>query len=315
MAGFGVTDMGHIAQEYEPDVLEGQMFLPVAGNTTPPPEWAGTLTVMMRNLPNKYSQRMLLAEINHTGFLGTFDFVYLPIDPETNANRGYAFLNFVSSGIAWMFKSSYDGRKMNRFNSSKVVSVMPATLQGFEANYAHYANARVNRGNIAARPLFLRLPKQSVANEPAVLSGARRSSRHRGRQNDKDEPEEQPNMTPNYHVGEDQSQFDVQCHEQQQYQSLGWPTSTHGGTEAYYSLPVETPMRTSWPPAQGASLFDMEARDSGRSEQKRGLVPKFCPHCGGHIQAKFQFCPTCGATLDFSSLGWTEEPQGQSFST
>merc|ERR1719323_1096639 len=123
-----------------------------------PPEWADTMTVMMRNLPNKYTQRMLLTEINHTGFLGTFDFLYLPIDPETTANRGYSFLNFIDPGFAWMFKMSYEGRKMNRFNSNKAVSVVPATLQGFEANYAHYASARVNRGDPAARPLFLKEP-------------------------------------------------------------------------------------------------------------------------------------------------------------
>merc|ERR1719293_406942 len=88
---------------------------------------------------------MLLTEINHTGFLGTFDFLYLPIDPETNANRGYSFLNFIDPGFAWMFKMSYECRKMNRFNSNKVISVVPATLQGFEANYAHYASSRWRR--------------------------------------------------------------------------------------------------------------------------------------------------------------------------
>merc|ERR1719203_1645529 len=83
-------------------------------SSPPPLEWANTTTVMMRNLPNKYTQRMLLTEINHSGFLGTFDFLYLPIDPETNANRGYAFLNFIDPTFAWMFKVSYEGRKMNR---------------------------------------------------------------------------------------------------------------------------------------------------------------------------------------------------------
>lgn len=310
MGGLSVSELRDFAQDYESDGLEGQIFglLPVTGHTAPPLEWAGTLTIMMRNLPNKYSQRMLLAEINHAGFLGTFDFVYLPIDPETNANRGYAFLNFVSPSVAWVFKSFYDGRKMNRFNSSKVVSVMPAALQGFEANYAHYANARVNRGNLAARPLFLRLPKQSVSNAPVVLSGARRNVRRRDRQNTEDHPAERLETKPNYHHAEGQGQFHGQSHDQQQYHSSSWPS--HGGVEAYYSPQVETPtpmpMPSSWPPERGGSRFDVEVPD---------LVPKFCPHCGGHIQAKFQFCPSCGATLDFSSLVRTDESHGQSFSS
>jgi len=143
------------------------------GSATPPADWGNTTTVMMRNLPNKYTQRMLLTEISQSGFLGTFDFLYLPIDPETNANRGYAFLNFIDPGFAWMLKMTYEGRRMNRFNSSKVVAVMPATLQGFEANYAHYATARVNRGDPAARPLFLREPQLPTPD-------GRRAPRRRG---------------------------------------------------------------------------------------------------------------------------------------
>lgn len=144
-----------------------------------PPDWGETTTIMMRNLPNKYTQRMLLTEINHTGFLGTFDFLYLPIDPETTANRGYAFLNFIDPSFAWMFKRNYDGRKMNRFNSNKVVSVVAATLQGFEANYAHYASARVNRGDPASRPLFLREPKQANTVGIGGPGGSRRGGRRR----------------------------------------------------------------------------------------------------------------------------------------
>eukprot|EP00927_Polykrikos_kofoidii_P027150 TRINITY_DN23998_c0_g1_i2.p1 TRINITY_DN23998_c0_g1~~TRINITY_DN23998_c0_g1_i2.p1 ORF type:complete len:517 (+),score=103.18 TRINITY_DN23998_c0_g1_i2:28-1551(+) len=152
--------------------------------SAPPEEWMHTTTVMMRNIPNKYTQRLVLTEINHTGFLGTFDFLYLPIDPETSANRGYAFLNFIDPSFAWMFKLSYEGRKMNKFNSGKVVSVVAATLQGFDANYTHYSAARVNRGAPAARPLFLREPSVSPGAvggyHCGMPQGGRRGGRRRG---------------------------------------------------------------------------------------------------------------------------------------
>ncbi|CAE7754566.1 ML5 [Symbiodinium pilosum] len=106
---------------------------------------------------------MLLMEVNHAGFLGTFDFLYLPIDTDTGANRGYAFLNFLDPSLSWTFRTMYEGRKMTRFNSSKIITIVPATLQGFEANYMHYAFARVSRGDPAARPLFLRVWASEVA--------------------------------------------------------------------------------------------------------------------------------------------------------
>ncbi|CAJ1409977.1 unnamed protein product [Effrenium voratum] len=130
---------------------------------------------MLRNLPNKYNQQMLLEELNSSGFLGTFDFLYLPIDPETNANRGYCFINFTDPSCAWTLKLTYEGRKMGRFNSDKVVSVAPAALQGFEANYAHYSTARVNRGDPSTRPLFLREAAVSGQEAPPRRRGGRRS--------------------------------------------------------------------------------------------------------------------------------------------
>lgn len=149
----GMSNMAAVAAATAASAAGPMGYPPV-----PPPEWATVETVMMRNLPNKYNQHMLLDEVNHTGFLGTFDFLYLPIDTETCANRGYAFINFIDPSYAWLFKVTFEGRKMNHSNSSKVVSVTPATLQGFEANYAHYSVARVNRGDQALRPLFLRAP-------------------------------------------------------------------------------------------------------------------------------------------------------------
>jgi hypothetical protein len=164
---------------------QGQFMVPAppkACSQSPPPDWGNTTTVMMRNLANKYTQRLLLSEVNESGFIGTFDFLYLPIDTDTNANKGYAFINFSESSFAWMFKQAFEGRRMHMFNSDKVVSVSAAALQGFDNNYAHYVNARCNRGDPACRPLFLRAPSSNIATKPVARSG-RRNGRGHGRSN------------------------------------------------------------------------------------------------------------------------------------
>jgi len=124
-------------------------------NMTPiPDEWAAVSTAMLRNLPSDFSQRLLLDDLKEQGFLGGYDFVYLPLDPVTKLNRGYAFVNFVSAEIAWSFCLIYDGRVMGP-NSNRLC-VTRAALQGFDANHAHHACTRVSRCDPEARPLFFR---------------------------------------------------------------------------------------------------------------------------------------------------------------
>lgn len=128
-------------------------------------------TVMMRNIPNKYTQRMLIDEINEAGFDGAYDFLYLPIDKESNANKGYAFLNFLRPDLAYAFKLAYDGKQMAQFKSTKIVSVAPATIQGFDANYEHFSRTRVNYGDADTRPLFLKAKKAWISQEDARSPG------------------------------------------------------------------------------------------------------------------------------------------------
>ena len=40
----------------------------------------GRTTIMLRNIPNKYTQEMILHEIDESGLFRRYDFFYLPID-------------------------------------------------------------------------------------------------------------------------------------------------------------------------------------------------------------------------------------------
>lgn len=284
--GLGLNPMGGGKGDFNPMADFGAMAPGMPPAMPPdmviPQLWANKTTVMMRNLPNKYTQRMLLTEVNQTGFLGTFDFLYLPIDPETAANRGYAFLNFIDPGFAWMFKTSYEGRKMNRFKSTKVVSVMPATLQGFDANYAHYSAARVNRGDPAARPLFLREPSQMVQN---IRQDGRddRNARNRNRGGKNGSADQLP---PPGKGGGGQPRPPRAMRPEGPPMTSGKGMPPMPYPDAGGELPVPGPPSGPTPDMDGA----------------RPMVPKFCPQCGGPIQAYFQFCPHCGASINLTSL-------------
>jgi len=204
-----------------------------------PPDWSHLTTMMMRNLPNKYTQRMLLTEVNQSGFLGTIDFFYLPIDQETNANRGYGFLNFIAPYYAWAFRNMFEGRRMSRFNSAKVVSVQPATLQGFQANYAHYSSARVNRGDPSARPLFLREPSPELS--PNNDSQEKNNSNRRQRKG-KLQTSEQLNTLPKARLGKKsieagnyQQQDNQYQHQQESSEATTTAQDSQESTESFES--------------------------------------------------------------------------------
>lgn len=101
-------------------------------------------TVMLRNIPNKYTQRMLLEQLNKMGYEGMYDFFYLPIDFRNKCNVGYAFINFLSSDVALRFKKQFDGYRLTGFNSQKICEVSFARVQGLHSNIQHYRNSPVN---------------------------------------------------------------------------------------------------------------------------------------------------------------------------
>jgi len=99
-------------------------------------------TVMLRNLPNNYTRAMLLDLIDLEGFVGKYDFLYLPIDFRTHAALGYAFVNLVSQEDAVEFHQRMNGFSTWSLPSSKVCSAgWSHPHQGLEAHVARYRNS------------------------------------------------------------------------------------------------------------------------------------------------------------------------------
>merc|ERR1711988_1642203 len=97
-------------------------------------------TIMIRNIPNKYSQQLLLNEIN-TNYVGCYDFFYLPIDFKNKCNVGYAFINFMDPLHILEFFKEFNGTRWRNFNSEKVCSLSYARIQGKQAMIARFQNS------------------------------------------------------------------------------------------------------------------------------------------------------------------------------
>mmetsp|Transcript_80589 Transcript_80589/g.127290 ORF Transcript_80589/g.127290 Transcript_80589/m.127290 type:complete len:298 (+) Transcript_80589:71-964(+) len=104
----------------------------------------GKTTVMLRNLPNNYTRSMLLNLLEKQGFVGRFDFLYLPCDFQRKANLGYAFVNMVNCQAVEDLWKTFDGFKGWALPSAKVCEVRwSGPHQGLEAHVERYRNSPV----------------------------------------------------------------------------------------------------------------------------------------------------------------------------
>merc|ERR1712232_1347766 len=72
-------------------------------------------TVMIRNIPNKYTQDLMLDRIDRN-FKGEYDFFYLPIDFKNKCNVGYAFINFQATNSIKPFYTEFNKTKWEKFH-------------------------------------------------------------------------------------------------------------------------------------------------------------------------------------------------------
>jgi len=110
-------------------------------------------TLMIKNIPNKYDQRMLLEKLDEK-YGRCYDFFYLPIDFKNKCNVGYAFINFIDSTTIASFFEDFNMRKWDRFNSEKVCRLAYARIQGKLAFIEHFRNSSLMYEDETCRPLI-----------------------------------------------------------------------------------------------------------------------------------------------------------------
>lgn len=111
----------------------------LANYEKPPP---GESTLMIRNIPTKFTQASLLSEFHKDFDTSCIDFFYLPIDFKSEKNLGYAFVNFVSNTALNCFLSVFQRARLSA-NSSKVLALSLAKVQGLERNYNLFKTSSV----------------------------------------------------------------------------------------------------------------------------------------------------------------------------
>ena len=131
-------------------------------------------TIMIKNIPNKFTREKLL-ELIDKNFASTYDLFILPKDGNKNRNFGYAFINFISSYSIPYFYFVFNGKKWAETNSQKVCEITYSKIQGRNELISHYPNKiiffndkmDVKNGNKFFIPNeYLNLFKQLFPNHP-----------------------------------------------------------------------------------------------------------------------------------------------------
>ena len=123
-------------------------------------------TLMVRNIPNKYTQDMLLEALNKTHYR-KYDFVYLPIDFTNHCNVGYAFVNVMNPMDIISFVENFAGKKWERFNSDKICVLNYARIQGKDHLVRHFKHSNIMHEQKKYRPkIFFSEGERSGLEEP-----------------------------------------------------------------------------------------------------------------------------------------------------
>ncbi|XP_006341812.1 protein terminal ear1 homolog [Solanum tuberosum] len=147
-------------------------------------------TVMIKNIPNKYSQKLLLNMLdNHCIHCNeqiaddddqpksSYDFIYLPIDFINKCNVGYGFVNMTSPQATLRLYKAFHLQNWEVFNSRKICQVTYARLQGIEALKEHFKNSKFPCEAEEYMPVIFAPPRDGkLLTEPNPIVGRNSSS-------------------------------------------------------------------------------------------------------------------------------------------
>ncbi|XVF43855.1 hypothetical protein PTKIN_Ptkin02bG0073500 [Pterospermum kingtungense] len=157
-------------------------------------------TVMIKNIPNKYSQKLLLNMLdNHCIHcneqfadgddqpLSSYDFVYLPIDFNNKCNVGYGFVNMTSPQATWRLYKAFHNQHWEVFNSRKICEVTYARVQGLEALKEHFRNSKFPCELDHYLPVVFSPPRDGKQlTEPLPIVGQKQQSSYEEEDNNDD---------------------------------------------------------------------------------------------------------------------------------
>lgn len=142
-------------------------------------------TVMIKNIPNKMTDKELLEFINNV-CPRRIDFLYLRMDFKNGCNVGYAFVNFIGVQDLLVFAKTKLNEKWNMYSSEKILQMSYANYQGKEALVEKFKNSCIMDEREEWRPKIFYSepgPNQGLPEEfpkPTHIRRKERSSFNRG---------------------------------------------------------------------------------------------------------------------------------------
>lgn len=104
-----------------------------------------TTTLMIRNIPLRYTPPSFRDLIDKEGFSGRYDYLYMPMDFRSQRSLGYCFINFYDPTFAQQFARTFSNRMFPSTNSDKVLAISAAARQGLLANVASFKQSTLKQ--------------------------------------------------------------------------------------------------------------------------------------------------------------------------
>jgi len=112
----------------------------------------GTTTLVVRNIPTRYTQEMLLAEL---GLAAWVDILFRPYSFSQKRNLGHAILNFITPEAAIGFQRRWHGKRLRDHGRTRALDIAMSDVQGYAAVLLQFGPRVLATRNPAILPVIL----------------------------------------------------------------------------------------------------------------------------------------------------------------